>query len=56
MFPNDSLLYSQIIASQIVIREASPNNWWKQMQRPIAKHQAEIRESCGSVCVCVGGD
>lgn len=43
MNPNDSLLYSQI-----VIREASPNSWWKQMQRPITKHQAEIRESCGS--------
>lgn len=38
----------------ITIREVSPRNWWKQMQRPIAKHQAELEESCerrgGMIC------
>ena len=36
-----------MVPSPIVIREASPSNRWKQMQRPTAKHSAELGESCG---------
>jgi hypothetical protein len=33
----------------IVSWEASSSSRWKQMQKPIAKHQAELGESCGRV-------
>jgi hypothetical protein len=29
--------------------EASSSNWWKQMQRPTAKHQAEVKKPCERV-------
>jgi hypothetical protein len=41
--------------SIIVSWEASSSSRWKQMQRPIAKHQAELRESCGRGGVRIKG-
>lgn len=36
MMPNDILLYSKLVSNPVVIRKASPRNWWKLMQRPRA--------------------
>jgi hypothetical protein len=35
--------------SMTVFWEASSRSWWRQMQRPTAKHQSEPGESCGRV-------
>ena len=40
------LCYHRVMPSPAVIREASPSNWWKQMQRPTVKHWVKLRESC----------
>jgi hypothetical protein len=40
MLPNDILPYSSVLYP-VIIRETSSSSWWKQMQRPTARHYVE---------------
>lgn len=43
---NDAYCYTHsLVKSPVVIREASPSNWCKQLQRSSEEHEAELSKS-----------